>query len=40
LAQEDRRRELVSRGLQFRSPGDGIQAPRNGPADWDRYLRR
>jgi len=38
--QEDRRRELVQRGLRFRSPGGGIQAPRNGPPNWDEHFRR
>lgn len=38
---ENRRRELVQRGLVFRSEGSGmIHAPRAGPPDWDRHFRR
>jgi hypothetical protein len=39
-AAEDRRRELVARGLQFRSPGGGIQPPRSAVPGWDQGFRR
>jgi hypothetical protein len=40
-AAEDARQAVVSRGLTFRNPsGSGIQPPRNGLSDWDRWLRR
>jgi hypothetical protein len=37
--QEDRRREIVARGLTFRNPGSGIQPPRTGNSDWLQYFR-
>jgi hypothetical protein len=37
---EDARREVVARGLTFRNPASGLQAPRSGPGDWDRFFRR
>jgi len=39
-AQEDRRRELVSRHLVFRNDGPGIHPPRDGSPGWDQGFRR